>query len=1049
MRHETWIAVAAGLLAACGSPQAPGERSTASSPSAHGGTACATSPAPTPLPGVRPEHQTAAYWIALAPNPDAVLMTADQIDSHNRAFAAQDRAHPQETPLAPFDLRRPVPGLPDELRVRLSYLRERVADGRYVDDQGRPVDPEAFALPPSTPVEPGELRIALETIPVRCGPRLDGLYKPPVDLTFDRNQCSNLRPQEPVRVLGPWPNNPGLWLVRTRYALGFIDRRAALSPPVSQLPSLARTVHLRRPLRVGPLQLPVHTSLPTEEDRATVFTAAGPQRIVVPKTGVTAPRPLTRRGLLDEAFRFLGEAYGWGGQDGGRDCSRFLLDLFATFGLHRPRHSHQQSRHGQFGVAIPDGLSATDRMAALDAAHRRGIVLGHFPGHIFLYLGRDRTGTPMALHAFAEYLERCPEGGERARRVETIALSDLRLGANTSRRSFLERLTHLSVWGPAPGPELAAAARFRPAAPATEAPSSCASEPSVAALTTPRRPHADGPPARLLVSAPHSLSPLRLEIHDPRGQLVHASNRAPHRHGGPPYGYWAELPTSLSVGRYTVRLVDGSRTAVCQPYEVFSKGDPQQAAGSSVWRPRNDWDRGYEGLYALFVEKLFDHPLDDRTWPNLTELLADPAHNLLFDYLGQGEDSQPLSLKPDCADLPYFVRGYFSWKMRLPFAFRRCNRGIQGKAPFCDRDLESPLEGEEVRTEAQAFHQFARRRIADTVHSGSGRTGPDDERTDYYPVGLDRRSIHPGTIFADPYGHLFIVAKWLPQPLGGFGQLIGADAQPDGTIGRRRFWPGSFLFDPDTTRAGAGFKAFRPLRYRGGRLRPVANAEIASTGLAAFSRDQYRGTAQDFYNRLETLINPRPLDPREKLTVLVEALYEQVKRRVVSVENAVAHHRQHPGVIEMPRGYRIFETTGPWEDFSTPSRDMRLLIAFDTVDGFIDRVEQFPAQYGVAPGELTTTLARLRQALTAMLEERSFAYTNSVGATVSVTLADLKARLGELEMAYNPNDCVEVRWGAPPGSAAYQSCQRHAPGAQRDRMRRYRPWFRERKRPPR
>ena len=42
---------------------------------------------------------------------------------------------------------------------------------------------------------------------------------------------------------------------------------------------------------------------------------------------------------------------------------------------------------------------------------------------------------------------------------------------------------------------------------------------------------------------------------------------------------------------------------------------------------------------------------------------------------------------------------------------------------------------------------------------------------------------------------------------------VGADAQPDGTIGRRRFWRGSFLFTPDTTDVGAGFKRFRPLVY--------------------------------------------------------------------------------------------------------------------------------------------------------------------------------------------------------------------------------------------
>jgi hypothetical protein len=52
-------------------------------------------------------------------------------------------------------------------------------------------------------------------------------------------------------------------------------------------------------------------------------------------------------------------------------------------------------------------------------------------------------------------------------------------------------------------------------------------------------------------------------------------------------------------------------------------------------------------------------------------------------------------------------------------------------------------------------------------------------------------------------------------------------------------------------------------------------------------------------------------------------------------------------------------------------------------------------------------------------------------------------------MAYNPNDCVEVRWAAPEGSDEVRPCHRHAPEDQRTRMTQYRAWFREARRPPR
>jgi hypothetical protein len=52
-------------------------------------------------------------------------------------------------------------------------------------------------------------------------------------------------------------------------------------------------------------------------------------------------------------------------------------------------------------------------------------------------------------------------------------------------------------------------------------------------------------------------------------------------------------------------------------------------------------------------------------------------------------------------------------------------------------------------------------------------------------------------------------------------------------------------------------------------------------------------------------------------------------------------------------------------------------------------------------------------------------------------------------MAYNPNDCVELRWAAAAGSDEASTCKRRAPAAQRDKMSSYRTWFRDRHWPTR
>jgi hypothetical protein len=764
-------------------------------------------------------------------------------------------------------------------------------------------------------------------------------------------------------------------------------------------------------------------------------------------------RPLTRRALLDEAFRYLDTPYGWGDQGGGRDCSRFVMDVMASFGLMLPRHSGLQALAGSMRVDVSKVKGERDRLALLDAAQERGIVLVHFPGHIMLYLGRTKEGVPMVMHAFAEYLERCAEAkagdtpAESLRTVDRVQVSDLSLGQGTSRTSFLERVTHLTLLAETPGPALAGVVERRAAAFVggdDDCPDSGTKSPDSALLIVPERPH-PGEAVRVLLSSSRDLGSIEMLVEDPDSK---ASGPALKRLGGPPFGYWGEIPAPRA-GRWSVRIGDGDRVEACATIEVAEEAAERRGSGAHVWFPKKRWSPAMENLYSSFVEQLFAYPFDDRTWPNLQQLLGKRDNNILYNHLGQDEDTT-LELEPDCADLPYFLRAYFAWKMRLPFAYRHCNRGFEGKAPYCDRELHDHLVAPEGKSEVRAFAHFANHPLADGVHSGSGRSDPRSDDTDYYPIPLRRETIRPGTVFADPYGHLYVVAAWVPQGVSGAGMLIGADGQPDGTIGRKRFWRGSFLFTPDTRDAGAGFKAFRPTRLRGGRVQALDNDEIAASGMTPFSLEQYQGNKDGFYDRVEGLINPRPLDPEQALGVLIEALHEQAKGRVVSVQNGEDYKQKRSRTIDMPRGHAIFETSGAWEDYATPSRDMRLLIAIDTVLGFRDTVKRQPARFGLGAGpSLDAALGKLDGVLARELGRRTLSYVKSDDSKQELTLAAIVDRKKDFELAYNPNDCVEVRWAAPEGSDERATCKRRAPKNQLERMAQYRRWFAERKRPPR
>ena len=611
----------------------------------------------------------------------------------------------------------------------------------------------------------------------------------------------------------------------------------------------------------------------------------------------------------------------------------------------------------------------------------------------------------------------------------------------------------------------------------------CEKAVGVAVLASPLNPW-KGAPLRVVFSSDEPLTG-ELSLTAPDGAVA---AKSADRHGGPPY-FWVAEVAKPKPGKWVATLAHEHATPDCSKLTreiTVSSGRPSPpgASRSSVWPLRDTWDHAHENLYSAWIEKLFDAPLNESpSWKALHEVLRDPARNVLFDHLGAREDQQGLVIRPDCADLSYFLRAYYAFKMGLPFGYAKCSRGGGGKPPRCPvwwnvEKEEQPPEPQRQQTasntvfgglfgapppqqEARApqrprglvpgFGYYVRTTIANGVHSGSGRTALDDERTDYYPVPLTQKSLRPGTVFADPYGHILVLAKRIAQTPDSAGVLLAVDAQPDGTVARKRFWRGNFLFAQDPALGGPGFKRFRPIMRQGGQLDRLSNAEIAKNPeYGDFSLEQGKLSVDDFYDRMDDVMSPDPLDPKRALLEAIAALEEQVGARVTSVENGRKYQQSGKGTANMPDGASIFETTGAWEDFATPARDLRLLIAIDVVRKFPERVARRPDRYAMPDGKSVEAVkAELDSLLAEELAKRKFSYTRSDGSQWPLTLKDVLERISKLEMAYNVNDCVELRWGADADSEEAATCKRHAPDAQRTKMAEYRPWFAERRRPPR
>ncbi len=538
------------------------------------------------------------------------------------------------------------------------------------------------------------------------------------------------------------------------------------------------------------------------------------------------------------------------------------------------------------------------------------------------------------------------------------------------------------------------AAGSQAASSAQQASGACKDAPELTVLPSPLAPW-KGAPLRVMIVTEKPLDGA-LSLIAPDGSVAAKSNG---RQGGPPYAWIAEVASpAAGTWRATLAINGGSANCTNEITVAAKKPAGVPTTQDSFWKVRGSWNTTTETLFSAWIEKLFDAPPDqDLSWKAWHEVLHDKSRNFLFNYLGRGEDDAKSGLKPDCADFAYFLRAYFAYKMGLPFGYSNCSRGAGGKPPKCYQwfDIEHPeltrppappeqqdimasqgasqvpgaapaspartqrrpnilglfagaepseLPLPEVATPAEPKPQPKRpsnfneylRAVGDVVHSGTTRVAGKDDNTDFYTVALTEQSLRPGTVYADPYGHVLMLVHRVPEVDGKPGVFLAVDAEPDGSITRKRFWRGNFLFAHDPGLGSAGFKHFRPIvREKGGALRRLANAEIAKhPSYGDFSLDQANMSMEDFYDRMDDVMSPEPLDPVKAMTDAIASLHEQVKTRVTSVENGRKYQEKKPGEISMPNGPSIFQTSGPWEDYSTPARDFRLLIAIDVVRGF-------------------------------------------------------------------------------------------------------------------
>jgi len=323
----------------------------------------------------------------------------------------------------------------------------------------------------------------------------------------------------------------------------------------------------------------------------------------------------------------------------------------------------------------------------------------------------------------------------------------------------------------------------------------------------------------------------------------------------------------------------------------------------------------------------------------------------------------------------------------------------------------------------------------------------DSHFSDFYPVDISRSSIQPGTVIYDANGHVALVYQVTDD-----GQVLYVDAHPDNSLTVGKYGPTISRSGPYV---GSGFKKFRPQFVKDpkfsksgvlveGTIDAIRDSKIVDFSTKQFLGDPpnpallktLTGWKQAIYiyneNNLQTvqvlkfhdyvrrslMKKDLKLDPVAEFKKEVKDVCRASQDRVETVEAAInsgVDKLEHPSTLPA----NIYSTDGAWENFSSPSRDIRLKGAFLqlklTAQLLKSKVDTKDQLYQFSGSDIVQDLV---ETYSTEAENCKIKYINSDKQVVTINLNQLQERLHLL--SFDPYHCVERRWGAQ--GAELKSC---------------------------
>lgn len=433
--------VATLLLAACAT-QAP---VTAPPPAGTTAAAPRNGSAGLQVPGVTPQQLHADYWLARSPDADRVRLDAAQVAALDAEQFQRDPTFNRLDALAD-----PLPG--ERVREWIEHLGKRpegllgkngdAIGAREID--GWMADRALERIPAQVAVRWAIVtrRADLRTFPtdIRVYRNAQGIRE-----RIDRFQESALFPGTPVAIVQSSRDGQWVFVVSPTYK-AWMHREPLAHASRAEVLAFARDATQR-------VVAPHLVADGRQLDMGTPMAVAGDGKAILPvrdKDGGLAKReialpagstvsgalPYSERNLLDQAFRLLGEPYGWGHADGTRDCSGFVSDVYRSVGVQLARNTGDQRDSPVLQTQrFDEGSTRAQRLAALAKARPGDLIF--IPGHVMMVVGH-LDGRTWVIHDTPGVRINDENGNPRPYPLDGVSLTPLEPLRADARRDFID-----------------------------------------------------------------------------------------------------------------------------------------------------------------------------------------------------------------------------------------------------------------------------------------------------------------------------------------------------------------------------------------------------------------------------------------------------------------------------------------------------------------------------------------------------------------------------------------------------------------------------------